>query len=93
MIRSPRTFTLNSTSYTEITLGDIGFADGFSIYVVDSSLALVSFYFATDEAGTDETPAPAAGLEWDGRQLGGETVVWVKATEASCTLVLRVSEK
>lgn len=93
MIRSPQSIDLNTSTYVAVTLGNIPIAQGFSVYVVDANLELVSFYFATDATGTDEAPAPPVGLSWDGRQPANETVLYAKATVDNSTLVFRPSEQ
>jgi len=88
MIKSARTFTLNDSTYTAVTLGDDD-AFGFSVHAVDDDGGVVAFYFATDSEGTDETLAGIVGLCWSHYEKPGDTVMYAKALSGEATLVLR----
>ena len=86
MIKSPITATLNSSTYTALTLGDDD-AYGFLVTVVESGV-LVPFYYATDASGTDEAPAPDMGKGWPHYAPTGATVIYLKAMSGTPTAVL-----
>lgn len=86
LIKSPITATLNSSTYTALTLGDED-AYGFLVTVVEDGL-LVPFYYATDAAGTDEAPSPDVGRGWPHYASMGTTVIFLKAVSGTPTAVL-----
>jgi len=87
MIKSPKSFALNSSTYTAITLGDDD-AFGFAVYAVDESGDMAPFYYATDETGTDEVIAPTIGLAWPHYEKQGGTVLYAKSISGTPDLVL-----